>query len=312
MKFKFSIILIFFSLITYSQRNLVNIDSIIEADNYYVIKNIAYGSEERNILDLWIANKNEKSPILIYIHGGGFSSGKKESAYSKNNFKRIKKMIENGVSFATINYRFKNNDDGILVSLNDAKRALQFLRFNSEKYKIDKTKIGVMGSSAGATSSMWLGFFDDMADLNSNDPIDRESTRVSLVVGIAAAHTMDLNRWKAMANIEQEYMDKLLMQYIGKLDRKKWLDKTIQKKYIAKIDFFDQMDENDPPFFIVNFGKNRKPKNIADFHHHPLHAKELKKRAESLNMKNVIYAIGIGLFDKSQQGMNGFILENLK
>ncbi len=66
------------------------------------------------------------------------------------------------------------------------------------------------------------------------------------------------------------------------------------------------------PFFIVNFGKNRKPKNIADFHHHPLHAKELKIKAESLNMENVIYATGIGLFDKSQKGMNEFIFEKLK
>ena len=61
-----------------------------------------------------------------------------------------------------------------------------------------------MGSSAGATSSMWIGFFDDMADINSNDPIERESTKVSLIVGIAAAHTMDLNRWKEMANIKSQ------------------------------------------------------------------------------------------------------------
>ena len=33
-----------------------------------------------------------------------------------------------------------------------------------------------------------------MAKLNSNDPIDRESTRVSLIIGIAAAHTMDLEK----------------------------------------------------------------------------------------------------------------------
>ncbi len=71
---------------------------------------------------------------------------------------------------------------------------------------------------AGATSSLWLGFFDDMAQLNSNDPIERESTRVSLVVGIAAAHTMNLNKWKEMLNIDQDYMDKLVSQYIGKLD----------------------------------------------------------------------------------------------
>ena len=81
---------------------------------------------------------------------------------------------------------------------------------------------------------------------------------------------------------------------------------------ISKIDFFDQMDKNDPPFFIVNYGKNTKPKNIADFHHHPLHAKELKKKADLLNIKNVIYATGIGIIDKSRQGLVDFIVENLR
>ena len=51
-----------------------------------------------------------------------------------------------------------NNEDGILSSLNDAKRALQYIKYNHEKYNIDKTKIGLMGSSAGATSSLWIGF----------------------------------------------------------------------------------------------------------------------------------------------------------
>ena len=147
----------------FSQKNIVNLDSIIKVDNYKVYKDLSYGNHERNVLDLWISNSKINTPLMIYIHGGGFGSGSKESAYRKNNFNRIKKFIENGISFATINYRFKNNDDGILISLNDAKRALQFLRHKSDQFRIDKSKIGVMGSSAGATSSLWLGFFDDMA-----------------------------------------------------------------------------------------------------------------------------------------------------
>ena len=311
MNLKISVLIFLLSFSVFSQKNLVNIDSLIKSDNYFVLKDIKYGSFDRNILDLWISNKENKSPLIIYLHGGGFGSGSKESAYSKNNFNRIKKLIDNGVSFATINYRFKNNNDGILTSLKDAKRALQFLRFNSDKYKIDKSKIGVMGSSAGATSSLWLGFFDDMADLKSTDPVERESSRVSLVVGIAAAHTMDLNKWRIMANVDKQYMEELTKQYIGKLDQEKWMNEVYVKNYISKIDFFDKMDINDPPFFIVNFGKNRKPRNIADFHHHPLHARELKLKADSLSMKNVVYATGIGIIDKSRQNMVGFILENL-
>ena len=66
-----------------------------------------------------------------------------------------------------------------------------------------------------------------------------------------------------------------------------------------------------PPIFIFNPGKNRKPKNIADFHHNPLHAKVLKERADSLKIKNVVYAPRIGIIDKSGQGVVDFITENL-
>ena len=64
-------------------------------------------------------------------------------------------------------------------------------------------------------------------------------------------------------------------------------------------------------FYIFNPAKNRKPKNIADFHHNPLHAKALKERADSLKIKNVVYAPGIGIIDKSGQGVVDFITENL-
>ena len=62
---------------------------------------------------------------------------------------------------------------------------------------------------------------------------------------------------------------------------------------------------------IVNFGKNRKPKNIADFHHNPIHAKVLKQKGDELKIKNVVYAMGIGIIDPSNTGMVEFIIEQL-
>ena len=86
----------------FSQKNIVNLDSIIKVDNYKVYKDLSYGNHERNVLDLWISNSKINTPLMIYIHGGGFGSGSKESAYRKNNFNRIKKFIENGISFAIV------------------------------------------------------------------------------------------------------------------------------------------------------------------------------------------------------------------
>ena len=220
-------------------------------------------------------------------------------------------MLDNNISFATIDYRFKNNDDFLLSSLNDAKRALQYLKFNNEKFNLIKNKVALMGASAGAPSALWIGLQDDLSDKKSRDPVLRESTKVSCIVGMAAAHSMNLNRRKEMANVDEDYLKSIFEKYLGKMDTEKWMKRSFDKDYISEVDFFEKMDSNDPPIFIINFGGNRKPKNIADFHHNPLHAKVLKQRADSLKIKNVIYAPGIGIVDKSNQGLVDFIVENL-
>ena len=311
MKILFSLAFTFSCFFIFSQKNIVNIDSIIKADSYTVFKNISYGPYIKNNLDLWIADPESKTPFVIYIHGGGFGAGSKNAAYTKNNFKRVKRLLENNISFATIDYRFKNNDDFLLSSLNDAKRALQYLKFNNEKFNLLKNKVALMGASAGATSSLWVGLQDDLSDQNSTDPVLRESTKVSCIVGMAAAHSLNLNRWKEMANVDEDYLKSIFEKYLGKMDTEKWMKRSFDKDYISEVDFFEKMDSNDPPIFIINFGGNRKPKNIADFHHNPLHAKVLKQRADSLKIKNVIYAPGIGIVDKSNQGLVDFIVENL-
>jgi acetyl esterase/lipase len=295
----------------FPQKNIIDIDSVIKVDNYKVFKNISYGADKKNKLDLWVADTKLKTPFVIYIHGGGFGAGNKSAAYTNDNFKKIKKLLENNISFATIDYRFKNNDDFLLSSFNDAKRALQYLKFYSDKYNLLKSKVSLMGASAGATSSLWIGLQDDLSDKKSKDPILRESTKVSCIVGIAAAHSLNLIRWKDMANVDEAYLKFIFEKYLGKMDTEKWMERSFNKNYISEVDFFEKMDSNDPPIFIINYGKNTKPKNIADFHHNPLHAKLLKNRADSLKIKNVVYAPGIGIIDKSKKDMVDFIIENL-
>ena len=295
----------------FPQKNIIDIDSVIKVDNYKVFKNISYGADKKNKLDLWVADTKLKTPFVIYIHGGGFGAGNKSAAYTKDNFKKIKKLLENNISFATIDYRFKNNDDFLLSSFNDAKRALQYLKFYSDKYNLQKSKVALMGASAGATSSLWIGLQDDLSDKKSKDPVLRESTKVSCIVGIAAAHSLNLIRWKDMANVDEAYLKSIFEKYLGKMDTEKWMERSFNKNYISEVDFFEKMDSNDPPIFIINYGKNTKPKNIADFHHNPLHAKLLKNRADSLKIKNVVYAPGIGIIDESNKDMVDFIIENL-
>lgn len=311
MKYLYIIFVLLFSLISYSQ-NFELLDSIIEKDKITFIKNIDYGKKERNKLDLLIPNSKYKTPLVIYLHGGGYRGGKKENSYKRKNLELISKILNQNIAYATINYSFLNNNDGLLSSLEDSKKALQFLKFNSNKYNIDKEKIIIWGVSSGANSALWLGLSDDMAETGSNDLVSAESTSVQGIISISGAHSFNSDNWKRMIKIDDKIFDLMIkgfLKYPG-VDVEKWLINYKDKKYQENIDYYNFMDPSDPPIFVANYG-TLKPKNIFQFNHHPLHAKYLKQRADSLNIKNVVHAPAIGIFDKSNKGILEFIIDNL-
>jgi acetyl esterase/lipase len=106
-------------------------------------------------------------------------------------------LLEKGISVASVEYRFINEatDDGIVPPvkgpLTDAARALQFLRSKAGEWGLDKTKIGASGGSAGACTSLWLAFHDELADPKSEDPVARESSRLSFAAVSGAQTTLD-------------------------------------------------------------------------------------------------------------------------
>jgi outer membrane protein assembly factor BamB len=135
--------------------------------------NVRYGPHKRNVLDLYLAESTSPTPLVLYIHGGGFRGGDKKSL----NPNEAKSYLESGFSVAAINYRLTDAAPAPAAYL-DCGRALQFLRRNAEKWNIDPELVASTGGSAGAGTSMWLAFHDDLADPESDDPIARQSTRL--------------------------------------------------------------------------------------------------------------------------------------
>ena len=152
--------------------------------------NVRYGPHERNLLDIWLAESDKPTPLVIFIHGGGFTGGDKSKVYKS---KDMPEFLKAGVSFATINYRYRTGEPrGVRASLYDSKRALQFIRSNAKEWNIDKTRVGAYGGSAGSGTATWLAFHDDMAEPNSPDPVLRESTRLTVVGALATQATYDV------------------------------------------------------------------------------------------------------------------------
>jgi acetyl esterase/lipase len=115
------------------------------------IADLSYASEsERQKLDLYLPrNKELPLPLVIWIHGGGFTQGDKTMF--------VPTFLTNyGYAVASINYRF-STDAPFPAQLLDCKSALQFLRENALKFRLDSSRIAIFGGSAGGTLAALLG-----------------------------------------------------------------------------------------------------------------------------------------------------------
>lgn len=160
--------------------------------------NVSYGSHERQVLDFYQAPSDKPTPVVFHIHGGGWVAGDKKGVAGLENY------LAAGISVVSINYRYSTQAQLAGVKppvdwpLHDAAHALQFVRSKATDWNIDKQRIGATGGSAGACSSLWLAFHNDMADPNSADPLARESTRLWCAAVLGAQTSLDpreLKEW---------------------------------------------------------------------------------------------------------------------
>lgn len=155
---------------------------------------IAYGTHERQVLDFWKADSATPTPVAFFIHGGGWGALDKANVHK---LLEVRRLLDAGISVVSTNYRYIHHAHaaGIVPPvkwpLEDAARALQFVRSKATDWNLDKDRIGACGGSAGACSSLWLALHDDMADPQSSDPVARESTRLFCAAVLGAQTTLD-------------------------------------------------------------------------------------------------------------------------
>lgn len=271
--------------------------------------NEKYGAHERNVFDLWLAKSEKPTPLVVYIHGGGFTEGDKSRYYLSED---VVRFLEAGVSVALINYRFMNQPPyGILGSMNDSKRCIQYLRFNAEKFNLDKNRIACTGGSAGAGTALWLAFSDDMADPQNADPVLRESTRLTCAGAFATQSTYDIFQWDEILGIPLSKHPEtihLIARAFGfkTVDGRDLRNETATRQ---NLDFMAKMKNTSPPVFIYNKHRAGIPETQDDINHHPLHAKALMKRAKEVGLETIVYAPEIGILNETGKDLVDFFLE---
>jgi acetyl esterase/lipase len=150
-------------------------------ENVVIERDLVYGDAGNRPLKLDLIRPKEKGdaprPAIVFIHGGGWRGGNKES--------KVAGLVPFAASgkyvCASIDYRLSG--EAIWpAQIHDCKAAIRWVRANAEKYNIDPNKIGVWGGSAGGHLVAMLGASGDVECLEGKCGSPDQSSRVTCVV----------------------------------------------------------------------------------------------------------------------------------
>ena len=170
----FAILAVFFIGIIYF---IISNDApIITGD---VIHNIEYkpGLE----LDIYAPTKKvyDKTPVVIYIHGGAWIIGVKEGLNLNRFNQAANELRESGYAIVSINYTLaESNRSPFPTCIEDAVDAVTWVNENAARYNFDVKNVGLFGESAGAHIAMMLAYADqshyskDYAAIHFNYVVD--------------------------------------------------------------------------------------------------------------------------------------------
>jgi acetyl esterase/lipase len=188
------LVLVFFSIASCQSTRT---DQIV-AEGYVLEEDIVYGTggDVELLLDLARPDAGKgSSPALIFLFGDRYAYGNKSFFHSE-----IQEAAKRGYVGVAINYRLteEEGEDGqskyqFPAQLHDAKCAVRWLRANSRKYRIDGSRIGVLGGGAGANLALMLGLTAPSDGLEGDCGKARVSSRVQAVVNLAGPTEMVLD-----------------------------------------------------------------------------------------------------------------------
>ena len=122
-----------------------------------------------------IPQRGTTGAAMVICPGGGYGH---LAAHEGNDYALW--LNQHGVTCFVLKYRLGANGYRHPAMLNDAARAVRWVRAHAEDYKIDSAHVGIMGSSAGGHLAATLLTHFDAGDTNSPDAVERQSSRPDL------------------------------------------------------------------------------------------------------------------------------------
>ncbi len=137
------------------------------ANQYQIAPNITYLTANNYEAKLDFYQRRDTTgpqPTLIWIHGGGWVGGTKESALMS-----LMPWFEMGWNVVNVEYRL-GRVSLAPAAVEDCLCALRWVAANAQKYDIDPTRLVVSGDSAGGHLALTTGMIPENAGLDRQCP----------------------------------------------------------------------------------------------------------------------------------------------
>lgn len=278
--------------------------------------NVPYGEHERQVLDFYQAKSDKPTPVVFFIHGGGWVGGDKGSVADVAHF------LDAGISVVAINYRYSWQAQLAGVKppvewpIHDAARALQFVRSKAQEWNLDKTRIGATGGSAGACSSLWLALHKDLADPNAEDPIARESTRLwcaAVAGGQTSLDPAQLKEWTPNSRYGGHAFGFMDPNDLSTRDTRfaEFLAAREQVlPWIKEYSPYEHVSEDDPPIYMIYTSPPGLGQEQKDPTHTANYGVKLEEKLKSVGVPcELVYP---GAPDVKHETMTAYLIERLK
>lgn len=148
------------------------------SNEYRVVPNVTYldAPGQENSMDLYLPREADgPTPVLMYIHGGGWRGGNKEASVL-----RLLPYLEKGWAVVNVQYRLAAAELAP-AAVEDCLCALRWVIRNADQYNFDPARIVTSGNSAGGHLALTTAMIPASAGLDRQCPGD-EGLSVAAVV----------------------------------------------------------------------------------------------------------------------------------
>lgn len=180
------------------------------SNQYRVIPNVTYhvASNHENKLDLYLPrNVSGPTPVLMFVHGGGWVGGTKES-----NVLRLLPYLEMGWAVVNVEYRL-----GAVArapaAVEDCLCALRWLIRNAEEYNLDTSRIVTTGNSAGGHLALTTAMIPTSAGLDRECPGSEELNVTAIINWYGITDVADLLDGPNIRSYAVEWMGSLANRF---------------------------------------------------------------------------------------------------